>query len=229
MTTLVLLPGMDGTGDLFAPFVNAVHLRVQIIRYPTARPLDYVGLKALVRAELPTNEPYVLLGESFSGPIALSIASERPQQLQGVVLCCSFAKNPRPGLGALRGLVNLLPERPPMKILETLLCGRFATPGTRAALSRAMCQVSPAALRARLRAVISVDAVAELRAIKVPLLYLRAAEDRVVPSAASRLVLANAASASCVELVAPHFLLQTVPEEAARVVEEFVDRVAHAL
>ena len=57
--TLVLLPGMDGTGDLFAPFVNAVENRflVQVVRYPTDRVLDYEGLFALVRSGLPTDTP----------------------------------------------------------------------------------------------------------------------------------------------------------------------------
>ncbi len=32
----------------------------------------------LVRAALPAGEPYILLGESFSGPIALALAAERP-------------------------------------------------------------------------------------------------------------------------------------------------------
>jgi hypothetical protein len=56
----VLLPGMDGTGDLFDAFVSAVRSKVRVVRYPTLRPLDYEGLEAVARAELPVDEPYVL-------------------------------------------------------------------------------------------------------------------------------------------------------------------------
>lgn len=229
MTKLVLLPGMDGTGDLFQPFAAAVSVKTQIVRYPTSRPLDYRELESLVCSELPSDEPYVLLGESFSGPIAISIAARRPPLLRGVILCCSFARNPRPGLGLLRGLVNWLPGRPPLVPLDWFLAGRFGTPQLREALARSLAQVSPAALRARMTAVIGVDVSPVLPSISVPLLYLRATEDRVVPISASEVILNEVPRAEVVDLVAPHFLLQTAPKEAGAAVSLFVRKVEHAL
>jgi len=179
MTALVLLPGMDGTGDL-----------------------------------------------SFSGPIALSIAARQPPLLRGVVLCCSFATNPRPGLGAFPGLVNLLPGRPPLRALEWLLAGRFATPQLRQGLSTALAQVSVAVLRGRMAAVIGVDVVPVLPSVTVPVLYLRAAEDRLVPASASQLIVRNVPHARVVDVVAPHFLLQAATQEAARLVDDFLLEVA---
>jgi pimeloyl-[acyl-carrier protein] methyl ester esterase len=69
-TTLVLLPGLDGTGDLFAPVVDALGPSVptQIVRYPLSDASDYATCEAIARAALPTDGPYVLLGESFFGP-----------------------------------------------------------------------------------------------------------------------------------------------------------------
>jgi pimeloyl-[acyl-carrier protein] methyl ester esterase len=229
MTTLVLLPGMDGTGDLFASFCKTVQAKTRIVKYPGKRSLSYSELEHLVSRELPREGPYVLLGESFSGPIALAIAAKRPPRLCGVVLCCSFARNPRPGFGPLRGLVNWLPDRPPLRLLLWFLAGRFATPELRCALSQALSQVAPSALRARMSAVIGVDVVPLLRSVAVPVLYLRASEDRVVPASACQLVVDNLPRAKVVDLVAPHFLLQTAPEEAGRVVEEFVREVARAV
>jgi pimeloyl-[acyl-carrier protein] methyl ester esterase len=226
---LVLLPGMDGTGELFEPFLEAVRIPTQVVRYPGSDVLGYAELEALVMAELPTDQPYVLLGESFSGPIAIAVASKQPRQLRGVVLCCSFAKNPRPAVAPLRRLINLLPSRPPLPILEYFLSGRFATPALRDALSRALAQVSPAVLRSRMNAVACTNVVEMLRSIAVPVLYLRASEDRLVPPTASRLVLENVPHARLVELVAPHFLLQTAPKEAAELVEEFMREPANAL
>lgn len=73
---LVLLPGMDGTGILFLPLLQCLtpFVEVQIISYPADSCLDYAQLYQQVEKELP-NEPYALLAESFSGPIAIKIIS----------------------------------------------------------------------------------------------------------------------------------------------------------
>src|SRR5438105_3993436 len=89
---------MDGTGELFAPFVAALgrEFNVKVVAYPTAAPLGYDELESVARAALPAEGPYVILGESFSGPIAISLAASGSPGLKGLVLCCSFVSNPRP-------------------------------------------------------------------------------------------------------------------------------------
>jgi hypothetical protein len=49
MVTLVLLPGMDGTGQLFAPFLTALGhgVDVKVVRYPTKEPLSYAELESV--------------------------------------------------------------------------------------------------------------------------------------------------------------------------------------
>jgi pimeloyl-ACP methyl ester carboxylesterase len=103
MITLILLPGLGGTGELFEPFLAALGsaVAVKVIRYPGDVALGYDALGRFVRAMLPEGEPFVLLGESFSGPIAISLAATGGTQLRGLILCCSFARNPRPSLGPL--------------------------------------------------------------------------------------------------------------------------------
>lgn len=73
--TLVLLPGLDGTGNLFAKFVSTVtpNLDARIVRYPTDRPLSYADLLSTVVDTIPREEPFVLLAESFSTPLAVTI------------------------------------------------------------------------------------------------------------------------------------------------------------
>jgi pimeloyl-ACP methyl ester carboxylesterase len=67
-----------------------------IITYPPNIPLSYTALESLVRESLPTDRPFVLLGESFSGPIAISLSARQLPQQVGLVLCSTFARNPRP-------------------------------------------------------------------------------------------------------------------------------------
>jgi len=216
---------MDGTGDLLDSFVAAMSpgIKVKVLRYPVAEVLDYEGLEVLVRAELPVDEPYVLLGESFSGPVAIALAASRPPQLVGLVLCCTFARNPLPLMSVFRFGVGLLPiAAMPVGILARLLLGRFYTVVWYRALSQALAQVEPSVMRARLRAVLSVDVSRQLEAVVVPTLYLRAMQDGVVPRSAGQHLLQIKPDIAVQELKAPHFLLQVVPEEAARSVTKFV-------
>jgi len=232
MATLMLLPGLDGTGELFAPFVAALRSEfvVRVVRYPSTKPLSYESLESVAHAALPSDGPYVVLGESFSGPIAISLAAAASPQLKGLILCCSFARNPRPVFAPLRSLVNFLPVKlAPIALLSHLLLGRFSTTALRSALIRALAQVSTAALRARMRAILSVNASAQLRSVTVPVLYLRASQDRLVPARASAQIVALAPHARVVELEAPHFLLQAAPSEAAEVVRAFVHEVHAAV
>ena len=69
---LVLLPGLDGSGKLFRGFINSIGaaLEPRIVSYPPDQPLGYEELESLIEAALPSQRPFFLLGESFSGPLA---------------------------------------------------------------------------------------------------------------------------------------------------------------
>jgi pimeloyl-[acyl-carrier protein] methyl ester esterase len=219
---LILLPGMDGTGELFAPFVSALggEFDVRIVRYPGDHCGGYDELEAIARAAIPEDRPYVLLGESFSGPIAISIAASAPGRIRGLVLCCTFARNPRPGLASIRALLGAIP-------LKALPAGWLVGPPMRSAFNAALAKVTTAALRARLRAVLSVDVRDRLADCPVPVLYLQAQRDFLVPRHAGHFI--QEARASTTRIVAfdtSHFLLQSTPVEAAREVLAFCRHVA---
>jgi pimeloyl-[acyl-carrier protein] methyl ester esterase len=125
MTALVVLPGLDGTADMLSAFANAARTHfsnVQVIAYPPDKALGYRSLEELVRAKLPTDGAFVLLGESFSGPIAISIAGDPPVGLVGLVLSTTFAKAPIPLLTPLAAFAGLAPvRRLPMALLSWFL------------------------------------------------------------------------------------------------------------
>ncbi|MBR7800110.1 alpha/beta fold hydrolase [Undibacterium fentianense] len=232
MPTLVLLPGMDGTGDLFAPFLEALgdQFKTQVVRYPTDQELGYDELLALTRRFLPIDEPYIVLGESFSGHIAISLAAEAPPLLRGLILCCTFVRNPRPALEPLKSLLPFVPLHwSPSAALGWALLGSFGSIALRAAIAGAVRRVAPKVLRARLRSVASVDVSAMLATVKVPCLYLRASRDRMVPASASVHIQDVLPLVSVVQINAPHCLLQAEPAQAARVVSSFVSEVQGAL
>ena len=93
------MEGMDGTGRLFEPLLAALptSLPATAIAYPPGEPLGYEGLLPLVMdAAAQAIGPFVVVGESFSGLLALMLAASRPPFPRGVVLCTSFVRFPLP-------------------------------------------------------------------------------------------------------------------------------------
>jgi pimeloyl-ACP methyl ester carboxylesterase len=225
MVALVILPGMDGTAKPRADFAAALGLEVEtrVVAYPPDPALGYAELEALARASLPTDRPYVLLGESFSGPIAISIAASRPRHLVGLILCVTFARNPLPVLGSMPWLLPFIPfGLAPMRVIRAFLLGRFATAPLIEALRDTFNEVSMQTYKARLGAVARADLRPALTNVRVPVLYLRATEDRLVPRRCADAIARAATQTSIVDIEAPHMLLEVAPAAAAATVKAFV-------
>lgn len=93
--SLVLLPGLDGTGRLFEWFLDALPSKLRPIVIPFPRDAaDYAALETQAARSLPQGQPFVILAESFSGPLALRIAARGPANLVAVILVASFTSRP---------------------------------------------------------------------------------------------------------------------------------------
>jgi pimeloyl-ACP methyl ester carboxylesterase len=222
---LILLPGMDGTGELFAELLARLPLdmRTTVVGYPD-KPATYAEHLRYARLELPRDEPFVLLGESFSGPIAVSIAAAAPPNLRGLILCASFLTCPSRALRFLRPLTPFAsPKLVPGFVARNSLLGRFATPALRAAQERALSHVSSPTLTARLRAMVDVDVRDPLRSVAVPTLYLQATEDRVIAGRFADEYATHARRPRVERIEGPHLLLQANPDAAAAVIVAFMN------
>lgn len=225
MVALVILPGMDGTASPRADFAAALgpEIETNVISYPPDPALGYPQLEALAHASLPTDRPYVLLGESFSGPIAISIAASSPPHLVGLILCVTFATNPLPLLGSMPWLLPVIPfGLAPMGVIRAVLLGRFATAPLSEALRTTFHEIPTQTFKARLGAVARADMRPALANVRVPVLYLRATEDRLVPRRCADAIMRVATQTHIVEIEAPHTLLQVKPAAAAATVKAFV-------
>ena len=229
MTALVVLPGLDGTATLHSAFADAVGTAfdsVDVISYPTDRSLDYAALQALVRAALPSDLPFVLLGESFSGPIALSIAADPPSNLVGLVLSTTFANSPAPLLSPFAPFTSLAPVRVlPLSLLSWWLLGRWATPQLETALQDALLTVAPTVLRFRAATALRANALSGCGAISVPVLYLRATDDRLLSRRAGKQIASAIPHCTTVDIAGPHLLLQAMPQACARAVSAFASQL----
>lgn len=223
---LVVLPGLDATGTQHAAFATALQrhgVAATVVAYPRDRALGYEALQAWVRQRLPVDSDYVLLGESFSGPIALAIAALPPPRLRGLILSTTFARSPWRALRHLQALVYWAPVRAlPMQALSWLLLGRWSSPTLRTALAAALASVDADVLRTRAAAALQVD-VAELgRALHVPVLCLHARHDRLLPARCQRHLSALLPAQATTVLDGPHLMLQARPEAAAACVSAFM-------
>jgi len=225
VAALVVLPGLDGTATLHAAFTAAALASfesVTVLAYPPDEFLDYAELETFARSKLPGDTPFVLLGESFSGPVALAIAASPPGNLAGLVLSTTFARTPVRAAAALRALARATPVRMiPITLLSWFLLGHWATAESKAALEHALRNVSPDVLRRRAMATLDVDATSRLPAIAVPTLCLRATEDRLLSATAQR-AFGSIRDITTKDIPGPHLLLQAVPQASARAIAEFL-------
>ncbi len=230
MIDLYILPGLDGTTRMLDGFVAAARGAgfgsVRAVGYPPDRPLGYAELETFARAALPGQTPFVLLGESFSGPIAISIAAHPPPNLVGLVLSTTFARAPAPLLAPFAPLVRFAPTRAlPMAALSAVLLGRWGTPELRKTLRAALDDVAPAVQRTRAAAAMGVDVSDRLARIAVPTLILKANHDRLLRAGAGRQLLEGIANAREIALDGPHLLLQTRTGHCVEAVTQFAESI----
>lgn len=221
---LVLLPGLDGTGELFAPLLDALGdvIPASVVRYEPERSLDdYVH--AAAKALSPPNT--VLVAESFSGPVALALCARYSANIKGLVLCATFAQSP------FRSLLRLTPFAPSALLgpspIQPLMLRHACLNGERDSrlLERAVSvlrSVPVSTMHARLCTLATIDVRSLVPAVRVPVLYLRATRDRVVHRRLGRALTDKLSNVFVEEIEGPHLLLQARPRECAEAIMRFV-------
>ena len=224
----LLLPGFDGSGRLYAPLLDAGPrgLRPEVLPYPPDEPLGYDDLVARVRRRLPRGR-FVLLAESFSGPVAIRIAAARPPGLEALVLAATFLHRPlNPVLHPIRGLVGArffgLPM--PAAVVRWFMAGEDAPDPLVREVQRAVAAVSPAVLARRAAEALAVDVRADLARVRVPVLLVAPTRDRLLRADVASEVLALRPDAEVALLEAPHMVLQRCPHASLARIEEFLAR-----
>lgn len=224
--SLVLLPGLDGTGILYDALSAhlAPHIKLQVVRYPLDQLWGYQELLDFIRPQLPT-QPYVLLAESFSGPLGIQLAAEKPEYLSGLILCCTFGRNPLPAAKGLVKAVDKLPWNDLVHHWTALwLQGRYASSQLSDLLEKALMMVPEQVIKYRAKQVLRVDVLTEFASLKLPLLYLQARQDRLIWSFNAKTLQHLQPSMQVVKLDAPHFLLQAISKQAAHCIKDFIQQ-----
>jgi pimeloyl-[acyl-carrier protein] methyl ester esterase len=212
---LWLLPGMDATGLLWGPLVDAIGPRedVRAFSYPEGV-VRYDEVLELVGAPPPGA---TLIAESFSGPAAIRLAHAHPDRVRALVLVSSFARGSRAPLLFGRVLEAAMALRPPTLAVRALMVGLDAPDVIVELVRAALLRVPPATMLERVRETARTDVRSELAALRCPVIWLQASHDRLVPARATREARVARPGLDVRMIEGPHLLAQTRAQEVARV------------
>jgi pimeloyl-[acyl-carrier protein] methyl ester esterase len=223
-TTILVLPGMDGTGELLTALLDqlSLHHLVQLTAYPTDEQLGYDQLVTFVVERAPKGQ-FVILGESFSGPIAIEVAAT-DRRVVGLILASSFARHPMPELFApLARIFDM--KWVPTSIVVRALLGSTGTPGLKSRLIQAWERLPREIIRARVSEALRVDKRNRLCEITCPMLCLHGRFDRLVSKKCVDEITSAQPGCQVRWFDASHMLLETHADEAAKAINEFCEHL----
>lgn len=222
---VVLLPGLHGSRALFSSFVALAPpwARSLPLALPTVGDQSFEALAAALEPELRRLEGFVLVAESFSGPLAARLAARLAKKVALLVLC-----NPLVETGFVfspRWAASLVASR-----VVPAWCAALALAGGDRALGRAALDevrsLPRETLRGRLSTTFAATADDLSRHLVAPLLTILGTQDRLVSPARARAVCSGISFCTLVELDAPHLVIQTKPVEVWRAISEEFESAA---
>jgi pimeloyl-[acyl-carrier protein] methyl ester esterase len=212
---LVLLPGLDGTGSLFRRLLAALpgDLQTKVVSYPN-QALDLDQLAAHVVRQLPSQR-IVLLAESFSGLVALTLLANAASRVRAVIFVGAFGEPPRPFLLRFAPLASQAGgwvRSIPAFFLRRYCLGPEASAEELNELRQAITAVAPGVLAQRLALVAKRHSFGTLPS-DVPASCATWFEQRFKPCEIE-------------EVRGPHFLLQAKPRDCAAVITRMLQTLA---
>ncbi len=224
---IVFLPGLDGSGLFFENFRKTLpsSMTTQVLSYPRDECHTYQETVDLIYEQLPRDNEYFIVAESFSGPVAIEIASLAPLKLKGLALVSSFCFSPLNQLKKqlAQNLLFLLHFPSSQALIHKVLCN-----GTDLALSlkikRVVDALPTSTLKQRILSALNVDLRGALDDVEVPLLILQGGQDRLLDPSCGVTIKRYYEAAEFVQIDGPHCLLQCEPEASSKVIVPFIEK-----
>jgi 3-oxoadipate enol-lactonase len=236
VSRVLIIPGLDGSTGLWQSVASTVlpGLRPLMFDHSMDRATD--GFDGLARNALTVLDsdrdreaPAYICGESFGGPVALTLARQNPHRVRGLILLSTFGRYParvnvHMGLAVVRVLGNRLSRR----VLE--LSHPLTVPGalgldapphvTRAYVTRPLGDVG--AYRAKCELTLSFDARPWLHEIRTRTVVLAGASDSMVPLAAGRRLARGLPGARFHAIAGGHLVWFVRPAEVGALVGDWL-------
>jgi pimeloyl-[acyl-carrier protein] methyl ester esterase len=215
---IILLPGMDGTGKLFEPFRSFLPASTVVVSLPQSGSQAYSFLAAYIAEQLP-NEKFIIVAESFSGPIAALLTEKSLANLKGIVFVATFLSCPMPVLVSLA-------KRFPLKSLlnipfaKALISRYLLADFNYSIFSAAIKEVPNSILKERLSSIRSLN-MKEIHS-KLPSIYISAKSDCLISSSQIGLFQKSFPNLQVEYVQGKHFLLQSNPKSCSEIIRKFV-------
>ncbi|MGE5204717.1 MAG: alpha/beta fold hydrolase [Chlamydiota bacterium] len=203
---IVLVPGMDGTGELFYRQVPLLERSYSVATYAlrddaTSMEVLADDLRQVIEQAAPKEKRAIVMGESFGGTLALSTALRYPEHVSTLVVLNSFPYfAPQLRLRLAIAGVSLVPWGAMSLVRHATSFFMHSRHTHRDELKKFMqltARTTRAGYRNRLRILATYDVRERLREIQCPTLFLASEKDHLVPAVAqARLMAAQVASAS---------------------------------
>ena len=210
---VVLVPGMDGTGTLFyrqLPLLTRTHRVATYALRDIATDMDtLVGdLAEIIETVSPADRKAIVIGESFGGTLAMSLALALPERVAALVILNSFPYFiPQFHLRlALHGLAAM--PWGAMRLVRRLTAWRLHSAHTHRDEIRRFLELTASTTRAgyvsRLRILRAYDIRGRLEELRPATLFLAAEHDRLVPSIAQARFMAARVPRATVRVLTGH-------------------------
>ncbi|WP_444996646.1 serine aminopeptidase domain-containing protein [Aliikangiella sp. IMCC44359] len=220
---LVLLPGLDGTGELFKPFLEKMSgIQITQIKYPLNKKLTMQQLIKYVRSQMPEG-PCILLAESFSGTIGYQLALDSSLQIQKVIFVASFISNPNKKLLLFTRVLPiewLFRLQLPHCLINYFCFNNRASPAMLALFRQAILSVDSKVLAQRVRILATLKP--PTKPLNKPCLIITAINDRLLSNFAKQQLIEYCTDKKLILMQGPHFILQTQAEDCATQITHYL-------
>jgi pimeloyl-ACP methyl ester carboxylesterase len=210
---VVLVPGMDGTGRLFYKQTPLLARSFKVATYAlrdsaTSMETLVADLSKVIETVAPAERQAIVVGESFGGALALSLALAQPARVRALVILNSFPYfSPQFRLRlAIHGL-GVMPWGA-MGLIRRLTAFRLHSRHTHRQEVRRFMELTSATTRDgylnRLRVLTTYDVRDRLPELSCPTLFLAAERDHLVPSIAQAQYMAARVPGAVSRVLAGH-------------------------
>jgi pimeloyl-ACP methyl ester carboxylesterase len=210
---VILVPGMNGTGELFYRQVPRLERSYRVATYSLREDADDLDLLAadlarIVETVAPDDRCATVVGESFGGAVALTFALDYPERVRSLVILNSFAHfAPQFRLHLAIAGLGLLPWGM-MPLVRHLTAFRLHSRHTHRAEVKQFIQLTTRASRdgyiSRLKLLTRYDVRDRLHEIRRPTLFLASEKDHLVPAVAQARYMSDRVPGSVIRILEGH-------------------------
>lgn len=210
---VVLVPGLNGTGELFYRQILSLGETCRVATYrlrDDARTMAMLAddLAEVIDKVAPVERRAIVIGESFGGAVALSLALRHPERVSALVIVNSFPRlDSQAKLRLAIAGAAILPWKA-FGLMRRLSSWRLHSRQTpRSEIKRFIALTARASRRGylnRLKLLREYDVRHRLHEVSCPTLFIAAEIDHLVPAVAQAQYMANRVSVSSMRVLSGH-------------------------